>query len=292
MRNPFHTRFLVCLTIAILLHLAFAPWIPLTFTQHSTAKQATKTQWIYPIQQKSQKQVVSIPKKAHTENPNKARYLAEQANKTNKETVSKHAELKPSRITNEPSLGQSNQVPRPPPLLRQRQLPIRKGSHKKRLTLQDLLPTANAMALEGAQGAPFADHLEGMEKANETSLNAFEWKYATFFNRIKESIARQWDPKRSIQRFDPEGAMIGKQDRITILTVTIDPEGKLKTIQLKEKSGVGYLDDEAIRSFKEGGPFPHPPAALFKHKKEYSFDFGFFIDVEQGFRFDLNWAPN
>jgi TonB family protein len=89
---------------------------------------------------------------------------------------------------------------------------------------------------------------------------------------------------------DPEGRVFGFEDRLTAVEVTIDSSGNVVDLVLKEPSGAGPLDDEALRSFRVAGPFPNPPAALFKGRDRYSFSFGFAVNYNRS-NVDLNWRP-
>lgn len=144
-----------------------------------------------------------------------------------------------------------------------------------------LIPTWQELSQE--DGMPFSDYLKDVEIDAETRLNALQWRHATFFNRIKESVAREWNPGAQIRRFDPRGTLIGRQDRLTVVKVTIDKSGKVIGTQIGKTSGVDYLDEEALRAFRVSGPFVHPPTVLFANAREFSFEFGFVLSVGNGF---------
>ena len=67
-------------------------------------------------------------------------------------------------------------------------------------------------------------------------------------------------------------------------------KGNIVDLAVKETSGAGPLDDEALRSFRVAGPFPHPPEALFKGRDRFSFTFGFSVNYNRS-SMDLNWKP-
>lgn len=139
-----------------------------------------------------------------------------------------------------------------------------------------------------APPSSFNDHIEHTETGAQTELNTFEWKHAAYFNRIKESVSHSWSPLLQIKRYDPAGALIGKQDRLTVVEITIDTSGNVTHTQIKSSSNVFYLDDEAIAAFKRASPFPNPPKALFTSKQEFSFTFGFYVNVQKGFSLDFD----
>jgi TonB family protein len=143
--------------------------------------------------------------------------------------------------------------------------------------------------LEKLAGLPVADALD-VEADDETSLNTFEYRHATFFNRVADAIRREWAGGAVLAREDPGGHVYGLDDRVTVVHVTIDTAGNVVDLALQETSGAAPLDDEALRSFRVAGPFPHPPGALFRGRDRFSFTFGFNV-VYQRSHLDLNWRP-
>lgn len=139
-------------------------------------------------------------------------------------------------------------------------------------------------------GAPFADHVEGVEGVEEgegTFLNTREWKYASFFNRVKQEVASAWDPSSALRKRDPTGDMYAWKNRLTVLKVILDGDGKLMDCFVEKSSGVDFLDLEAIRAFEEAQPFPNPPRGILDAEARVVFTFGFFLDTTSrpGLRF-------
>ncbi len=54
-------------------------------------------------------------------------------------------------------------------------------------------------------------------------------------------------------------------NRITSLVITLDSRGAIRDISLKGTSGLKLLDDAAIESFNQAGPFPNPPKGMVKN---------------------------
>jgi TonB family protein len=144
--------------------------------------------------------------------------------------------------------------------------------------------------LEKLAGLPVADALD-VEEDVETNLNTFEYRHATFFHRVADAIRREWVGGEVLARTDPGGHVYGLDDRVTVVHVTIDTEGNVVDLALQETSGAAPLDDEALRSFRVAGPFPHPPGALFRGRDRFSFTFGFNVVYERS-RLDLDWRPH
>lgn len=171
-----------------------------------------------------------------------------------------------------------------------------KLAHKPR-SANDFLArpqAADPLGLRASPNSPnnsgaLAEHLPEVAPGEQTKLNAWSWRHAPFFNRIKTQIGQVWAPNRQIARFDPQGVLLGQKDRVTVLSVTIDPEGKLKGLQIANSSGVVYLDEEAERAFRKAAPFPFPPKDLFNTPEGFTFQFAFHLQQNKGMKFDFDW---
>jgi TonB family protein len=144
-------------------------------------------------------------------------------------------------------------------------------------TLSQLMPSS--AALDKIIGAAPNDHLQDVEQGDGTFLNTREWKYATFFNRVKQAVGRNWDPNEPLRQRDPTGEIYGGRDRYTILNVTLGSDGLLKDIQVQRSSGVDFLDEAAIVSFRRAQPFPNPPPGLMGSNGTVTFPFGFYLET-------------
>ncbi len=78
----------------------------------------------------------------------------------------------------------------------------------------------------------------------------------------KNASGRFGRPSHRFERYDPQGSLLGHMDRVTVLQVTIDSQGYLKDLEIIDHSGVGYLDDEATRTFRAAAPFLYPPQEI------------------------------
>jgi TonB family protein len=143
--------------------------------------------------------------------------------------------------------------------------------------------------LEALSGLPANDDLE-VEEGDETALNALSYKHAPFFQRVADQIRREWQGGDILPRVDPTGQTYGSDDRVTVVSVTIDVDGNIVDLAVKEPSGAAPLDDEAVRSTRVAGPFSHPPSALFRGRERFTFTFGFHIAFRRS-RLDLDWRP-
>lgn len=129
-------------------------------------------------------------------------------------------------------------------------------------------------------GGGSVDKLDGVESGETTALNSRQWKYASFFNRMKRRVAQNWNPANVYTRRDPNGRVYGSKDRLTVLKVSLTPTGRLAKAVVLNGSGVDFLDDEAVRAFRAAQPFPNPPSALVDKGTGYiTFSFGFHFQI-------------
>lgn len=129
-------------------------------------------------------------------------------------------------------------------------------------------------------GGGSVDKLDGVETGEVTALNSRRWKFAGFFNRMKREVAQFWHPNRIYLHRDPTGKVYGNKDRVTILTVSLEPGGRLSKILVSRGSGVAFLDEEAVRAFRLAQPFPNPPKGLVDTASDLiTFQFGFHFQI-------------
>ena len=157
-------------------------------------------------------------------------------------------------------------------------------------TLRTLTPSA--AVLDKIAGAPASDvtPLDDVEEGAGTYLNTREWKYSSFFNRIKQTVGRFWDPNSVANQRDPTHEIFLYKDRFTLVSVILDSQGSLKDVVVDKSSGVDFLDREALAAFRRAQPFPNPPPGLLNAAGEIRFGFGFYLETNRAglrlFRFN------
>ncbi|CAN5830397.1 hypothetical protein BH11MYX3_BH11MYX3_46140 [soil metagenome] len=141
----------------------------------------------------------------------------------------------------------------------------------------NLKPTPET--LERAIGGGSVDHLEDVDNGDETALSSKRWIYASFFNRLKRTVAQNWDPGTVWRRADPQGTVYGYKTRVTEVRVSLAANGTLAKIVVTNPSGVNELDDEAVRAFHASAPFPNPPDGLVAKDGLITFAFSFYFEI-------------
>jgi TonB family protein len=83
-----------------------------------------------------------------------------------------------------------------------------------------------------------------------------------------------------MRRKDPHGQVHGYSTRETSLELTMDRQGRVE-VRIGKRSGLDFLDDEAVRATLAAAPFTNPPAALFDGQPTITFRFGFILTMER-----------
>jgi TonB family protein len=146
--------------------------------------------------------------------------------------------------------------------------------------------TPSAAFYDKLTAAPAPDHVEGVDVGDATFLNTREWKFAGFFNRVKQTVAENWNPMGAASVRDPTGSRYFQKDRTTILAITLNPQGGVTAIKVARTSGLDFLDHTAIEAFERAQPFVNPPNGLADAHGDIRFTFGFHVSSGGGgFRF-------
>lgn len=140
-----------------------------------------------------------------------------------------------------------------------------------------LLPSS--AVIDRISGAAANDHLQDVAEGDGTFLSTREWRFASFFNRVKQSVGQQWTPQNQLRLRDPTGNIYSGRDRYTLLTITLDQRGRLRDAFVEKSSGLDFLDLEAIQAFERAQPFPNPPPGLLARDETIRFQFGFFLEL-------------
>ncbi|MEO5666904.1 MAG: TonB family protein [Bdellovibrionota bacterium] len=150
-----------------------------------------------------------------------------------------------------------------------------------------------------AQGEGFSatdDYLPNVAIGANTLLNAREYKYASFFERIREKLNHQW---QSRLRSEMEGLYIHgvhgfSGERVTKLRVILDSKGEVVRIDTEGSAGYLEFDRAAIGAFHAASPFPNPPKDLLEGSNAtLSIDWHFVVQgsEDMGVRMRVDRVP-
>jgi len=129
------------------------------------------------------------------------------------------------------------------------------------------------------RGGPFNDYVKDVPEGDGTFLNTREFRYATFFNRVKRGVSSNWNPGEVYTRHDPYGSVYGNKDRLTVIDVALVVDGSLAEVKVAQSCGLSFLDDEAVSAFQKAAPFPNPPKGLLESDGNIRFQFSFYFEV-------------
>lgn len=109
------------------------------------------------------------------------------------------------------------------------------------------------------------DYVEEVALGDFTHLNTVEYKFYGFYHRIRQKLEQFWG--KSIQEkaeaiFRSGRRLPAGQDLVTSLQITLNSKGEIIGVKILGASGVRELDDAAVESFNQAGPFPNPPKEL------------------------------
>jgi protein TonB len=108
------------------------------------------------------------------------------------------------------------------------------------------------------------DYLPDIAIAANTLLNTREYKFASFYERIREKLNHQWQSRvrAEMENLYLQGVQHIEGERITKLRIALNPEGRVVKIEKYGSAGFHELDRAAIHAFEAAGPFPNPPREL------------------------------
>jgi protein TonB len=123
------------------------------------------------------------------------------------------------------------------------------------------------------------DYVEEVRLGDFTHLNTVEYKFYGFYHRIRQKLEQFWGKsiqEKAEQIFRSGRRLPASENLITSLQVTLNESGEIVRVKILGASGVKELDDAAIESFNQAGPFPNPPKDLLVNGK-VTIDWGFVV---------------
>lgn len=126
------------------------------------------------------------------------------------------------------------------------------------LSLHDL-----SVGTGGAESAS-DDNLEGVAEGNRTILSTKEFKYYSYYHRIKELLRQHWKPQveSRLVKIWARGGRVPSSEMITRLLILLNEKGEIQKITRVAGSGVTDIDSAAEEAFQMAAPFPNPPTGM------------------------------
>lgn len=137
-------------------------------------------------------------------------------------------------------------------------VPSKKKSWKT-LSLKDL-----SVGGDGEAASASDDYLPNVASGERTILSTREFRYFSYYNRIKELLRQYWKPsvEREVAKMWGKGRMLRESELITRVLVLLDKTGHIQKISKIGHSGIEEIDDMAVQAFEKAAPFPNPPNGL------------------------------
>lgn len=149
----------------------------------------------------------------------------------------------------------------------------------KTLSLKDL-----SVGGDGGATAATDDHLKGVDKGEGTVLSTREFKFYSYYHRIKELLRQYWKPnvERQIARIWNKGKIINTEELTTKVSVLLDASGKIQKISKVQSSGFSEIDEAAIEAFQKAAPFPNPPKGIVDADGFVRINWDFILQTDSG----------
>lgn len=237
----------------------------------------------------NKKQIVQSENSTILDKPKEEAFLSDKDRSFDRQTVAKNIDtFKKAALGNAASTQVSKKVESG-----------KKRSLNKNLKLSDLGVVTSAPAPQEINRSPASasrkglengelladglsstnDYIEEMTLGDFTHLNTVEYKHYGFFHRIRQKLEQFWGnsiKEKSLALFKSGRRMPASQDLITSLQVTLNAAGEIIGVKILGASGIKELDDAAIESFNQAGPFPNPPKDLLVNGKA-TIEWGFVV---------------
>jgi TonB family protein len=128
------------------------------------------------------------------------------------------------------------------------------------------------------------DYLPHVAVAANTLLNAREYKFYGFFERIREKLIHQWERRlrSELDNLWRQGVEGLNGDRVTKVRVRLSKIGEVIGIQKTGSAGYTELDRAATEAFYAASPFPNPPQELAEKDGSLSVDWHFVVVDQPG----------
>lgn len=129
----------------------------------------------------------------------------------------------------------------------------------KDLSLKDL-SIAQEMTMPGASD----DKLDNVQQGDQTILSTREFRYFSYYHRIKELLRQHWKPniEARVYKMWERGRQLSSSELTTKVLVLLSEQGAIRKISKVSGSGVPELDEAAVEAFEKAAPFPNPPKGI------------------------------
>ena len=135
--------------------------------------------------------------------------------------------------------------------------------------------------VEGGDVSQTEDYIKDVNQGAETMLNTREFKYYTYYSRIRRQLSQHWEPKvreKLVRLFRQGRTIASDRDHTTKLLIVLNEAGLLVKVQVLGESGVHDLDEAATEAFRSAAPFPNPPKGIIEADKTVKIRWDFVLE--------------
>ena len=136
-------------------------------------------------------------------------------------------------------------------------------------------PTLASSIEQKQQGKISNDLLVDVEYGDRQSVNAQEYKYASYMNQIRRLVNFYWH-----QNLNNLSTSTASDSYTTSLVVIINKDGSIHEITIHQSCGVEELDQAIYSAFYLAAPFPPPPELLVEDSKVLLPYFSFTLNLQ------------
>ena len=263
-------KFILFICLSLLLHILtfIIPW------PKSQPKEEPQKIFIVDSSELSDRekaQIVDDTNSANKKTPDKADFMSKSDNSAEEETKAQASAKTENR-------DESYSPPSPPKNQSPETKPIPETTPKKPLKLSDFgLMVRKSPLKNKPQQSPARmpsstdDYLPSVKEGAHTSLNTREFKFYSYFERIKERLRMHWEPelRRRVSQLYELHQTLPDHDLITKLTIILNKNGELSKIAIVKNSGYQEIDGAAVKAFELAAPFPNPPSGMIEDGNVY-----------------------
>lgn len=253
-------------------------------------------------------QIVQQDQFVNNDRDEKARFLSEKDQRVTKQTqaaqrgefknsaqqVAPKGQTEPSKSTTRRDSSSNQQIAQNPPKMEDlfKRYDASEGIERARQKAEELPQPAdrqgNVAGSEGSKGtsqeqSQTNDYLKNVDQGLQTLLNTREFKYYSYYDRIRKQLAQHWEGKvreklSNYYKKNRAPASVN-QDRVTKVIVVLNSAGTLVRVQVVGVSGIQDLDDAATEAFRAAAPFPNPPKGILEDDGTVKIRWDFVLEV-------------
>ncbi len=264
-------------------------------SEHNSVRTRVLSEQQFRSEYKFQKTIVQSERaEDQKKSKSKAKYLGEQTQRVEKETVSKSFGSIQGGIQGKEGEKSEKKIKHENPSVLE-QLGFSAGIGSK---VKPLPHNEKADGENGHQGGGIARLKKGsmdlvdsdVAIGTQTLLNTDEYVYASFFNRLKSEVGPRWEPLVQIVLNTKKGIDAGFYRTETVFI--LDPSGNIIDVKIERASAERSFDNAAKESLMQLIRVENPPSGLRDKDGFYRVHLGFVVSLATGGNLKMDYVPD